>query len=280
VIESVAKPINTNLAADDRALLVRAHQVLEHPSLAARLASVVGTPIEVAVRLLPKDWYKRLHAGLEATLVRLLSGAIRSLSSSPTPTMPHFGFHKAIGCASGAMGGLFGLPGMLIEMPVSTTLILRSIADIARYEGEDLNDPATRLECVQVFAFGAQSEEDDAADTGYYGVRLALALSVTNAMRHVIQHGVSADGPAMIGLAAAISNRFGIAMTQKAAAVMVPLIGAAGGAIINAVFMQHFQETAWGHFTIRRLERTYGSALVRQAYELISQEERSKSRWR
>jgi hypothetical protein len=222
---------------------------LEHPSLAARLASVVGTPIEVAVRLLPKDWYKRLHAGLEATLVRLLSGAIRSLSSSPTPTMPHFGFHKAIGCASGA-------------------------------EGEDLNDPATRLECVQVFAFGAQSEEDDAADTGYYGVRLALALSVTNAMRHVIQHGVSADGPAMIGLAAAISNRFGIAMTQKAAAVMVPLIGAAGGAIINAVFMQHFQETAWGHFTIRRLERTYGSALVRQAYELISQEERSKSRWR
>jgi hypothetical protein len=41
-----------------------------------------------------------------------------------------------------------------IELPVSTVIMLRSIADIARSEGEDLSDPR-RLPCVQVFAWHA-----------------------------------------------------------------------------------------------------------------------------
>jgi len=32
---------------------------------------------------------------------------------------------------SGAVGGFFGLPGLIVELPISTTLMLRSIADIA-----------------------------------------------------------------------------------------------------------------------------------------------------
>ena len=48
---------------------------------------------------------------------------------------------------------------------------------------------------------------------------------------------------------------------EKAAAQLVPVLGAIVGAGVNAVFMQHYQRTAWGHFTIRRLERIEGGPI-------------------
>jgi hypothetical protein len=47
----------------------------------------------------------------------------------------------------------------------------------------------------------------------------------------------------------------------------VPIIGAVGGGSINLLFMNHFQEVAHGHFTIRRLERKYGEDIVKRAYD-------------
>jgi hypothetical protein len=44
------------------------------------------------------------------------------------------------------------------------------------------------------------------------------------------------------------------------------LIGAAGGAVVNALFMDHFQDVARGHFIVRRLERTYDHETVRRSY--------------
>lgn len=45
---------------------------------------------------------------------------------------------KALVATSGAVGGSFGLAALPIELPVSTIIMLRSIGDIARSEGEDL----------------------------------------------------------------------------------------------------------------------------------------------
>jgi hypothetical protein len=39
---------------------------------------------------------------------------------------------------------------------------------------------------------------------------------------------------------------------------------------VNLAFAQHFQSLARGHFIVRRLERTYGQAPVRAAYERIA----------
>ncbi|MBS0554353.1 MAG: EcsC family protein, partial [Proteobacteria bacterium] len=57
-----------------------------------------------------------------------------------------------------------------------------------------------------------------------------------------------------------------VQLTQKAAGMLVPGIGAAAGASINLMFMSHFQDVSRGHFTIRRLERRYGAEAVRDAY--------------
>lgn len=50
----------------------------------------------------------------------------------------------------------------------------------------------------------------------------------------------------------------------------MPLIGALGGAAVNYAFIDHFQEIARGHFTVRRLERRYGKEAVRTAYDKLS----------
>jgi hypothetical protein len=64
-----------------------------------------------------------------------------------------------------------------------------------------------------------------------------------------------------------IAQRFSIQVTEKAAAQAIPAIGAAGGAIINTIFIDHFQDMAKGHFTVRRLEKIYGKDIIKAAYE-------------
>ena len=56
---------------------------------------------------------------------------------------------------------------------------------------------------------------------------------------------------------------------KKAASMIVPSISAATGAAINALFMDHFQDMAKGHFVVRRLERKYGNQLIEEAYKKI-----------
>ena len=68
-----------------------------------------------------------------------------------------------------------------------------------------------------------------------------------------------------------VASRFGVVLTQKFAAQALPLVGALGGASVNYLFIEHFQDTAQGHFTVRRLERAYGKDIVRAEYDRLAQ---------
>jgi hypothetical protein len=63
-----------------------------------------------------------------------------------------------------------------------------------------------------------------------------------------------------------IVSRFGLVVSDKVAAGAVPILGAVGGATVNVIFMDHFQRIAREHFALRRLERSYGAATIRQYY--------------
>ena len=259
------------LSKADHADLVKSFHHLEHPSFAARLSSVIGTPIELTLKLLPKQWYRYLHRYVEAAIEGCLDVATASVASKPAEAPAANTYHKIVGMLSGAVGGFFGGPALVLELPATTTIMLRTIADIARSQGEDMDSIDTRLACMQVFALGGRSKEDDATDTGYYGIRLALEASMANASRFIAGQGMNhrAGAPALVKLVSAISQRFGVVMSEKAAAEMVPVIGAIGGAFINTIFIQHFQDMAWSHFTIRRLERKYSPVLIQAEYEKI-----------
>jgi hypothetical protein len=249
--------------------LRRAKLLLERPSLAAKLTDSVGAPIERGMKHLPRKWSKTVSSAVRVSLERALGVAVRSLGRGGMQPA-RAGLHRAVVAATGAGGGAFGLPGLLLELPVSTTLILRSIADIARSEGERIDSMDSRLACLEVFALGGRSESDDATETGYFAIRSALAGTVTDAVRHLAQKGVVNKGaPALVRLIAAIGSRFGVVVSQKAAAMAIPAIGAVGGAVINSIFISHFQAMARGHFVVRRLERIYGEERIREVYDQL-----------
>jgi hypothetical protein len=172
--------------------------------------------------------------------------------------------------ASGGIGGAFGLPGLVFELPVSTTIMLRSIADIARGEGHDVSTIETKLSCLEVFALGGRSPQDDATESAYWAVRMAVSRAVSEAAAFFAERGlVEKSAPAIVRLIGVIASRFGIVVTEQAAAKAIPLIGAAGGTVINVLFMDHFQAIARGHFIVKRLEAKYGKELVRRLYDAI-----------
>jgi hypothetical protein len=183
-----------------------------------------------------------------------------------------FGYRVA-GIAAGAAGGFFGGAAVMVESALTTLVMLRSIAEIARAEGERLDDPRSRLACLEVFALGGRRSPGDVADLGYFGLRFALDVPVSGAARFLAEHGVAgaAGSPPLVEFMTVVSRRLGVTLSEKAAATIVPFIGAAGGAFVNGVFIQHFQDVARGHFAIRRLERKFGHRDVQEKYHQLSQ---------
>lgn len=258
------------LEPDDYHALATAVDRLEHPGLAAQIANLVGQPIDSLIKRLPSSVSNAINENAERALKAALKIAVRTMSTDSSKTSPSSFMHKTAAGASGALGGAFGLPALAIELPISTTIILRSILDIARSEGEDIGDAQTQVAALEVFAFGSRSKTDDALDTGYYATRSALAGAMSDAARHIVVSGLKDPAaPSLVRFIGLIAGRFSEEIAEKVAASSVPLIGAAGGALINVVFVNHFQEMARGHFTVRRLERKYGADVIRAEYERI-----------
>ena len=259
------------ITPEDLFALREAVKSLEHPGLAARLTNMVGKPIELIGHALPSFASKAIATATSKGLEAALNVALRTMQQ--TPVAESRLLHKALATASGAAGGAFGLMTLPIELPVSTIIMLRSIADIARSEGENLSDPETALSCVQVFALGGRAGSTDASESGYFAVRGMLAKSVTEAARFIAERGVIEQGaPVVIRFITQVASRFGAVVTQKVAAQALPIMGALGGAVVNYAFIEHFQDMAKGHFSVRRLERAYGKDIVRTEYERIAQE--------
>jgi hypothetical protein len=258
-----------DLTPEDRDALRGAKLLLETPGLGARITNMIGMPVEKAFELLPEKWADVVTRATRKSLDTALGVALTTLDEHHRPRARDT-LHKLAVAATGAGGGAFGLAGLPLELPVSTTIMLRSIADIARSEGESLGAPGAKLACLEVFALGGRSGADDASESAYFFVRAALAKSISEAAQYVAQRGLVEHGaPALVRLMAQLAARFGATVSQKIAAQAVPVVGAAGGAVINVMFIDHFQDMARGHFVVRRLERTYSPELVKTAYERI-----------
>ena len=140
----------------------------------------------------------------------------------------------------------------------------------SRSEDEKFHNIESKITCIEVFALGGPRIKDDASESGYFAVRAALAQSISKASEYITNRGLSEKGaPALVRLILQIAERFSIQVSEKAAAQAVPAIGAAGRAIINTLFIAHFQDMARGHFIIRRLERKYGKEVVEEKYNAV-----------
>lgn len=290
--------------------LQEAVDYLEHPSFLMRVANLLGRPVEGLLNTLPQRLQKSIHDASHEALNRGMQWAIRSLPTpdkphgTTTPTHhlssaltaaepapdaatasrsrwslsrlnnPTFDRHRhtALAALTGAGGGLFGLAGLPVEIPATTVVMLRSIASIAAENGEDLDDPAVRLNCLSVFSYG--SEPLDRMESSYLTSRIGMALVMQQASQQLATHGsremieMLARGttPVLSKLISRIASRFQIVVTEKAAAQATPILGAATGALVNAAFTDHFNRVARYHFGILQLERKYGETTVQGIY--------------
>lgn len=262
------------ISATDLITLKEAYARLENPSLAIRLSSAVGMPVEAVAKQLAKKAPKALMDVVDDSTRKAIEFVMRNtvrtlMGDEPVPASPRL--HKAAAATTGAVSGFFGIQSLIIELPVTTGIMFRSIVDIARAEGESPQDNETIINAMQVFTMGSGlSDKDDAAETSYYGARLALSKAVGDALQYLATHGLrNASAPVLMRFVSAIASRFGIVVTQKAMAQALPIVGAVGGGLVNTMFISHFQDMARGHFAIRRLERQYGVDAVRESYQLL-----------
>jgi hypothetical protein len=249
--------------------LKTAKTLLENPGLAAKITNFIGAPIEKGFGYLPANWTVKVGEITRAALSKAINIAVFTMKDAFNEKASNT-WHKLAVAASGGIGGFFGLPAVAVELPISTTIMLRSIADIARSEGENISNTESQLACIEVFALGGPNKSDDASESGYFAIRAVLSKSVAEATEYILEKGlVDESAPALVRLLIIIAERFGIQVSEKVAAQAIPVIGAAGGALINTIFIDHFQDMARGHFIVRRLERKYGTEIVKATYRTI-----------
>ena len=278
---SPALPEDAPLPEADRLSLQQAVTMLEETSLSIRIAGVLGTVAGRGLHGLLSQMPLPLRTQIERTATAAASDAITFAYRAVLPTL---GTRRVVRLplaapvaervatlASGLAGGAGGVAGTIIELPITTAVLLRSIARIAREEGEDPRDDETRAECLKVLAIGAPTTASpstpapgDAGAASYQAVRLALAEAVSAATGRMITSNLFPR------VAAAVLPRFAAGVALKFAGQAVPVAGAAAGGLVNYAFTTHYQEKARGHFIIRRLERTHGEAVVQSLYEKLA----------
>ena len=265
----------TTLSPEDRDALRRAKQVLESPSLTMKLTGMLGAPVEKMIARLPDFATGKINDATQLALRKCLNIALRTLGKPQTPDAepdkPSNLLHKLAVATTGAAGGAFGFLALPVELPVTTTLIFRSVCDIARSEGEDLVSVESQLQCLAVLGMGGNPDkQEEDADLGYFVLRGALAQAISKASSDITTKGIAAHSSAAVfKLVQTVASRFSVQVTEQMAAKSIPAIGAVLGATVNTLFIDHFQQMAHGHFTVRRLERKYGSVAVKAAYQAI-----------
>jgi hypothetical protein len=284
---SMHTPTNVvSLSKEDVAFLRDAAAYLENPSFLMQVTDLVGKPAELLLAALPRRIHSLVNSATHRALLRATKWAIRTLPASDGARSPKAierdaRRHTAMTACTGAVGGFFGLAGAAVEIPVTTTLILRSIARIASDSGASLDDPETRLQCLVVFSLGSKPLE--AMDSAYLTTRVGMAMALGKASQWMtiatVQEAATAvakgTAPALARLVSLIAQRFETVVGEKLALESVPLIGAATGAALNAAFTSHFNKLANYHFGVLRLERIHGTDTVQAAYRQACQDQKA-----
>lgn len=238
---------------------------LERPGFLIRAANAVGKPLELAQKTLPKAVQEKISMAVEKSLKKTLDISISTLAPTEKQNLPHRPLtqgktHTLATAMTGAVGGFLGPLALAVELPLTTGIMFRSIANIARSFGEDLNDTEVRMECLNIFAMGSQhSSADDAMKSSYLSQRIAF----NSFIRNTTEKGAAAI---LARLITRVAARYEVVVTEKFVAGSVPFLGAAGGALINTAFTNYFNDTAYYHFGIRYLEKKYGAEVVQQIY--------------
>jgi hypothetical protein len=278
---------------DEEAFIRRAAEFFEDPGIVMKGMNFIGQRVETAQKMLPQSVQKAITKASRVALERALKVSLETLPhetqqettdlrASQEAALKSGRLHTGVASLVGGVGGAFGLMALPIELPVATVIMLRSIADTARKMGYDVATAEGRIECLYVFSLGSESKADDALESSYYASRIALAdlmkrasaFIATTSAREVLQALERGSAPVLTKLIGELAAQFELRVIKKAAAQSAPVLGFLGGAAVNALFADFFQECAMHHFGLKKIERERGFELTRARFE----EERQRAR--
>jgi hypothetical protein len=228
--------------ADAVAILARRYQRAESGSMA--LLNRLGGRLEDQLAALPAPVLRQI----ETLTRRFLIGAYGAATVAP-------GLGRI-----GAAGGAGGIATAIAELPVTLTLILGAVQDVAARAGFDPRAEPTRRECLRVFGAGGPLSRDDGVDTAFIAARLTLT------------------GPAIGSVLAAVVPRLATSMGQKLLAQSVPVIGAVAGAGLNAAYLHYYREMAAVRFGLIALAASHDPDRVIAAFHEAVASERALAR--
>ena len=271
------------LSSEDLAALKVAKETMNNLGWAIRNVNKIGNTIEDGINYIPEKALVRIQKVTKSVLLGIIKANLITIQKHKKFRKPSKLTYKAIVTSSGAFSGFFGSTtglGTAIftsELTITTKFIMRTILDIARSEGEDIYTLEGQMACLEVFALGGDSDKDDGMESSYYSTRIALSTALKNVSATGLKVGIdafvksaSAVGSNVItNFISKIAAKLSLLISEKFLAQAIPVIGAIGGASLNFVFVNHFQEMATAHFKIRSLERKYGALLVQEAYKSI-----------
>lgn len=197
-----------------------------------QVLNLIGARAETLLSQLPEGVRGKLGESTEQALRAAMQAA--HLSRDVMTETPGW-WSRALTTAMGAAGGLGGLPTALAELPITTTVLLRAIQDVAVEHGFDPAEPGVQYDCIQIFAAAGPLDHDDGSDLAFLTTRVAVT------------------GKAVHALVARVAPRLATVLGQKLAAQTVPILGAAAGAATNYAYTSYYQQMAHVHFGLRRL---------------------------
>lgn len=226
-------PDNAVMVVDIEAELDRlAKQYRQAGGMGLQVLNLIGSQAETLLDRLPKGVRSNLNEGTE-TALRLAMKAANG-SRDVVSDQPQW-LNTLVNTTMGAVGGAGGLPTALAELPVTTTILLRSIQGVASDHGFDPAAENVQFDCIEVFAVAGPLESDDGADLAFLTTRMALT------------------GVTVQTLIARVAPKLAIALGQKLAAQTVPVLGAVAGAATNYAYTTYYQKVAGVHFGLRKL---------------------------
>ena len=275
--------VKNAISREDLETIKKCKASMENIGWAIKGVNIVGNSLETGARFIPEKALNVLQKSTEKILLGLLKANLLTISKNKRLKEPSSITYKSIVIGSGTVGGFFGSTtgiGTAIfasEMTIATKYILRSIMDIARSQGEEIYSLEGQMQCMEVFALGGKSKDDDGMDTSYYVARAALSSTLKNltsaslqaAIKTAANSSIVFGSNAMNKFITQIAARFSVLISEKFMVQAVPIAGALGGGSVNFIFINHFQKMATSHFTLRMLERKYGEDAVRKAYSKI-----------
>ena len=229
-MELLGRPIDEPAVSARLDALVARHA--RAGSGAMEALNLIGAQAEGLLDRLPPEARARLGTATERALMRAAEAAHGSRGS--VPDLPQ-GRARLLTTVMGAAGGMGGLPTAIAELPVTVTVLLRAIQDVAAEHGFDPAEPGVRFASVEVFGTAGPLSDDDGADLGFVGARVTLT------------------GAALRALISRVAPRLAAALGPKLAAQSVPILGAAAGAATNFAYTRYYQDMAHVHFGLRRL---------------------------